>query len=123
VALNVGVARAPLEILAAPRIAAASAIFNERYWTGYLMTQTDDMLSQQLRRRADGSLDMDFYRRRAAKLRSDELGRRLRVAWCGARHWGAAARALTWRGGQAIVTTVRGAGTPVVATQGDGRRA
>ena len=87
------------------------------------MTQTDDMLSQQLRRRADGSPDMDFYRRRAAKLRSDELGRRLRVAWCGARHWGAAAHALTWRGGQAIVTTVRDAGTSVVATQGDGRRA
>jgi len=50
------------------------------------------MNTQQVRRRSDGSLDIEFYRRRAIALRAEMIAQGLRAAWRVARQWTAAIR-------------------------------
>jgi hypothetical protein len=78
----------------------------------FIMTHADDSLYQHLRRRPDGTPDLEFYRRRAEKLRSEEFAKHLVVAWAAMRGCAASARALIGRGSQSILTASREAAAP-----------
>jgi hypothetical protein len=63
--------------------------------------------SQQIRRRSDGSIDIEFYRRRAIALRGEVIAKGLRVARDAVRQWVAAAPWLARRGRCLILTMAR----------------
>lgn len=54
---------------------------------------------EQVRRRIDGSLDVEFYRRLALRLRTEAIQCSLSQTWHMMRGWGAAVARLTWRAG------------------------
>jgi hypothetical protein len=73
------------------------------------MKRMNEIHSKQVRRRSDGSIDIEFYRRHAVTLRGELIARSLSVTCREVRHWAATTTWLVRRGGRLIVTMARDA--------------
>ena len=73
------------------------------------MKRMNEIHSKQVRRRSDGSIDIEFYRRRAVALRGELIARSLSAACHEVRLWAATTTWLVRRGGRLIVTMARDA--------------
>ena len=73
------------------------------------MKPMNEIHSEQVRRRSEGSIDIEFYRRRAVTLRGELIARSPSVTCREVRHWAAATTWLVRRGGRLIVTMARDA--------------
>src|ERR1700730_8004300 len=72
-----------------------------------MIKPTNEIHSEEVRRRIDGSLDFEFYHRRAVMLRAEAIERGLSVTWQVVRAWAAATARLTRRVGWPLMTTPR----------------
>ena len=88
------------------------------------MKPMNEIHSRQVRRRSDGSIDIEFYRRRADTLRGESIARSLSATWHQVRLWAATTTWLARGGWRLIVTMAREAsGTLFKTASNRGHRA
>ena len=80
------------------------------------MKPMDEIQSNQVRRRSDESIDIEFYRRRAVALRGELIARGLSAAWHEVRPWAATTAWLARRRGRLILTMPRDASVALFKT-------
>ena len=73
------------------------------------MKPMNEIHSKQVRRRSDGSIDIEFYRRRAVALRGELIARGLSAAWHEVRLGAATTAWFARRGRRQILTLARDA--------------
>jgi hypothetical protein len=73
------------------------------------MKPMNEIHSEQVRRRSEGSIDIEFYRRRAVTLRGELIARSLSATYHKVRLWAATTMWLARRGRRLILTMARDA--------------
>src|SRR5262249_61598859 len=83
---------------------------------GFTMKPMNEVHSEQVRRRSDRSIDIEFYRRRVVTLRGELIARSLSATCHEVRLWAATTMWLARPGRRAILTMARGASGPPFQT-------